>query len=56
MSSSDYIDALDTGMTPEEGSEYFVAHYIQEAFDKIVSKRRPDIAALIKQKSSMDLS
>jgi hypothetical protein len=56
MSSSDYIDYLECGMTPEEDSQYWVAPFVQEMFDRVIKKERPDIAAAIKQHSCMRLS
>ncbi|HEV7424262.1 MAG TPA: hypothetical protein VGO21_03670, partial [Candidatus Paceibacterota bacterium] len=55
MMSSDYIDALDCGMTPEDGSQYNVAPFIQEIFNSIIEKYRPDIALEIKLKTVMRL-
>ncbi len=55
MSSSDYIDYLDCGLTPEEGSQYWVAPFIQEIFDKWIKKYRPDIAKIIKNNTNMNL-
>ncbi len=55
MSSSDYMDAMECGLTPEEGSQYFIAPFIQEAFDKFIRPRRPDIAKVIKENSGMQL-
>lgn len=56
MMSSDYVDCLECGMTPEPGSQYWVAPFVQEIFDQTVKKFRPDIAATIKQQGSMDLA
>ena len=55
MMSSDYVDALECGMTPEPGSEYWVAPFVQEVFDQVVAKHRPDIAAAIMTHTSMRL-
>ena len=55
MLSSDYRDSLDCGLTPEPDSEYFVAPYIQEIFDQVLVKKRPDIAAVKKSNTSMHL-
>nr|VFJ60823.1 MAG: hypothetical protein BECKFM1743C_GA0114222_102812 [Candidatus Kentron sp. FM]VFJ61930.1 MAG: hypothetical protein BECKFM1743A_GA0114220_102958 [Candidatus Kentron sp. FM]VFK12835.1 MAG: hypothetical protein BECKFM1743B_GA0114221_102578 [Candidatus Kentron sp. FM] len=55
MMSSDYRDALDCDMEPEEGSEYWVAPFIQDIFNEIITQRRPDITATIKAKSAMRL-
>lgn len=55
MMSSDYVDYLDMGMAPEEDSQYWVAPFIQEAFDKYVKVYRSDIAEELKAKTSMKL-
>jgi hypothetical protein len=56
MMSSDYIDCLDIGVTPEENSQYFVAGFIQKAFDEIIKVKRPDIAEEIKRNTQMELN
>jgi len=56
MMSSDYIDNLDIGMTPEEESQYWVAPYVQKMFDEIIKKERNDLAGIIKNKSCMKLA
>jgi hypothetical protein len=56
MMSSDYIDALECNMQPEENSQYWVAPFIQKVFDKIITPRRPDITVAIKTKTTMQLS
>ena len=56
MTSSDYVDALECGMTPVVDSQYWVAPFVQAVFDDIISKQRPDIAATIKKNSCMHLS
>jgi hypothetical protein len=53
--SSDYADYLNLVMTPEEDSQYWVAPYIQKAFEEIIIKERPDIAKEIKENSKMKL-
>ena len=55
MSSSDYVDSLDCGLKPEEGSQYFVAPFIQNAFDKTIKVYRQDIAKLILDTTCMQL-
>ena len=55
MMSSDYVDSLDCGLTPEEGSQYFVAPFVQKIFDSVIKKNRMDLAEEIKSKSSMKL-
>jgi hypothetical protein len=56
MMSSDHLDSLECGMTPAPDSQYWVAPFVQETFDSIIKKYRPDIAAMIKQHSSMQLT
>jgi hypothetical protein len=55
MTSSDYVDALDSGTTPEPDSQYFVAPFIQEVFDSVIKKNRNDLATEIKSNTSMQL-
>jgi len=56
MMSSDHLDALECGLTPEPDSEYWVAPFVQDAFDNIVARHRPDLAAVIKGHTSMHLA
>ena len=37
MMSSDYLDALECNMQPEADSQYWVAPFVQEIFDDIVT-------------------
>ena len=53
--SSDYVDSLDVGITPEEDSQYRVAPFIQEIFNNIIKTNRPDIAEEIKKNTEMKL-
>lgn len=55
MSSSDYIDALECGLEPQQDSQYWVAPFIQSVFDEIITKERPDITKTIKQSTCMKL-
>lgn len=55
MMSSDYVDSMDLGLTPEEGSQYFVAPFIQEIFDKVIKKNRMDLAMKLKSHTAMKL-
>lgn len=55
MMSSDYVDSMDLGLTPEEGSQYFVAPFVQEIFDKVIKKDRMDLAIAIKNNTAMML-
>ncbi|WP_247234265.1 hypothetical protein [Telluribacter sp. SYSU D00476] len=55
MMSTDYIDYLNVGMTPEEESQYWVSPFIQKTFNKWIKPNRPDIAEEIKSKTGMNL-
>lgn len=55
MASTNYSDAIDCGIEPEEGAQYYVAAFIQDAFDTTIKIHRPDIAAVIKKKTSLQL-
>ena len=48
-------DALDCGVEPEENSQYWVAPFIQDIFNEVVTPRCPDITATIKANSAMHL-
>ena len=56
MMSSDHLDALECGIQPEEDSQYWVAPFVQEIFDEIITPWRPDITDLIKQSTAMQLA
>jgi hypothetical protein len=56
MASSDYVDYLDCGQTPPENSQYWVSTNVQEIFDDLIKRHRPDIAKLIKDKTYMELT
>jgi hypothetical protein len=56
MMASDYIDSLDCGKIPEEGSEYYVAPFIHSVFNNVIKKRRVDLATEIMQKTRMKLA
>ena len=53
MASSDYVDSLDVGATPEPNSQYFVAPFIQEIFNSVIKKSRMDLVLEIKSKTAM---
>ena len=55
MMSSDYVDALDLGMEPEEGSQYWVATYVSKVFEDVVAPKRPDIAEYMRNHTEMQL-
>ena len=48
MMESDYIDSLELGLTPPEGSENWIAPFAQEAFDKYIKPNKP-LANFIKE-------
>lgn len=53
MMSSNYIDSLDVGETPEPNSQYFVAPFVQEVFNSVIKKNRMDLATEIKSNTAM---
>ena len=55
MMSSDYVDALDLGEQPEDGSQYWVATYVKDVFYKYIVTRRPDVAVYMKTHIEMEL-
>lgn len=55
MMSSDYVDALDCNMQPEENSQLWVAPFIQDTFNSIITQHHPDITAAIKASTDMQL-
>jgi hypothetical protein len=55
MMSSDYMDSMDLGLPPEEGSQYLVAPFVQEVFDKVIKNNRMDLAIEIKNHTAMRL-
>lgn len=55
MMSSDYRDAMDIHVEPEENSQYFVAPFIQDIFNCYIKKYAEDVAFIIKSKSSMQI-
>jgi hypothetical protein len=56
MISSDYMDFLEMGMQPIEGSELYVDGLVQEVVDKYIKKNRPDIYKEILDNTQMDLT
>ncbi|MDR6641912.1 hypothetical protein J2X57_001119 [Luteibacter sp. 1214] len=55
MMSSDYMDALEAGMTPEHGSEDWVAPYVQAFLTEKVEPRCPGLIAALRQETGMEL-
>lgn len=56
MMASDHRDSLEMGMKPEPDSEYWVAPFIQDAFDHILAIHRPDVAERLRAHTSMHLA
>jgi len=56
MMSSDYLDALECGMQPNEDSQYWVAPFIQVFFDEVITPRRPDVTSAIRTNTLIQLS
>ncbi len=54
MMASDYMDYLECGQTPPEGTERLIAPYAQEAFDKYLSPRK-ELAEFIREHCSLDI-
>lgn len=55
MMASDYLDCMDCGIQPEPDSQYLVASFVQEIFDKVIKKNRMDLALEIKNSTAMKL-
>lgn len=55
MMASNHIDCLDMGMQPKKDSEYWVADFIQDVFDKVIKAKRKDIATAILANTKMQL-
>ncbi|WP_439559248.1 hypothetical protein [Dyadobacter sp.] len=55
LASSDYADYLELNITPPDGIENEVAPFIQNIFDDVVKKHRPDIAKIILASTPMNL-
>ncbi|GAB5512248.1 MAG: hypothetical protein Rhims3KO_36490 [Hyphomicrobiales bacterium] len=55
MGSSDYVDTIEMGITPDEGSQYWVAPFVQKVFTEVLQAERPDIARLLQDNTCMQL-
>ena len=55
LGSSDYIDALDAGIKPENGSQEWVAPIAQDIFDKYISTINPVLADYLRKCNFLDL-
>ena len=54
LMASDYRDCLDLGLSPEPGSEYWIAPFAQEAFDKYIKPNR-ELANYIYENCSLEI-
>lgn len=54
-SSSDYVDALDMGITPEIDSQYWVASIVQNVFDEYIKTNNEEVANYLIGKNLMQL-
>ena len=54
MMSSDYMDYIEMGMTPPEGSQYWLTRYAQEAFDEFL-KPHEKLASFVKEHCCMEI-
>lgn len=55
LMASDYMDYMEMGMTPPEGSENWIAPFAQDAFDKII-KPHMEIANFITSTCPLEIS
>ena len=55
LMASDYMDYMEMGMTPPEGSENWIAPFAQDAFDKII-KPHMEIANFITSTGPLEIS
>lgn len=55
MSSDDYVTMLEFNETPPDDSQYWVTPFVQDIFDQIVQKYRPDVKEYIKNNTCMYL-
>lgn len=56
MMSNDYMDYMEVGCTPIEGSEFWVATFVQKVFDEIIREHREDVANEILKNTNMELA
>ncbi len=55
LTSTDYIDNLDCGSEPAEGSQYEVAPFVQNIFDKYVSPNNNKLADYLSSRNYLEL-
>lgn len=56
MMSGDHMDYLECGELPPEESQYWVAPYVQDVFDSVLSLHKPAVADAIRRGSRMQLA
>lgn len=54
LMASDYMDSIEMGLPPEPSSEYWIAHFAQEAFDKYI-KPDKELADYICENCSLEI-
>lgn len=54
FAASDYVDYLDIGLTPPEGSQYWIANAAQKMFDKMI-KPHKELALFLKESVFLDI-
>ncbi|ANI88269.1 hypothetical protein A9P82_02485 [Arachidicoccus ginsenosidimutans] len=52
ISSTDYLDYLDCNMEPPEGSQYFIATFIQDFIDTKIAKLHPELKQFLKDNNN----
>lgn len=55
LMASDYMDCLEMGITPPDGSENWIARFAQDAFDRNI-KSHKQLAAFIKEHCYLDIA
>jgi len=55
LMSSDFLDAFECGLPPEEGVQYWAAPFVQAVIDQIITPRRPDVTAALKTNSKIQI-
>jgi hypothetical protein len=56
MMASDYIDALECDLQPEEGSQYLVSPCVQQTLDLMLRQERPELYECLRSHTSMELA
>lgn len=56
ISSTNYVDALEMDFTPEKGSQYWVAAFIQEFIDEYINELDPNLKVFLKENTYMNIN